>query len=143
MQGAGFDAKISDRIVQDMWDKWVQLAALGGVTCLLGGAVGAVASVEGGSETARALWRECVAVAQASGHPPADAFVASIEAFLTDPASPMTSSMYRDMRSGAPVEVETILGDLVDHGRAAGVPTPLLQAAAVALRIYEASRPSN
>jgi ketopantoate reductase len=37
------------------------------------------------------------------------------------------------------VEVETILGDLVAEGRKAGVRTPLLDAATVALRVHNAA----
>jgi hypothetical protein len=37
------------------------------------------------------------------------------------------------------VEVETILGDLVAEGAKAGVRTPLLEAATVALRVHSAA----
>jgi 2-dehydropantoate 2-reductase len=59
---------------------------------------------------------------------------------LTAPGSPFTSSMYRDQRQGRPVEVETILGDLIAEGRKTGVHTPLLDAATVALRVHNANR---
>ena len=44
--------------------------------------------------------------------------------------------MYRDLRKGTPVEVDHILGDLLDRGGAHGVATPLLKAAFVNLRVY-------
>ena len=34
-QGAVFAANASSSIVQEMWEKWVFIAALGGITCLL------------------------------------------------------------------------------------------------------------
>lgn len=37
LHGAGFDSVLSSHIMQGMWQKWVQLAALGAVTCLLRG----------------------------------------------------------------------------------------------------------
>ena len=40
LRGAGFDAEISDRIIADMWQKWVQLSSLGAVTCLLRSNIG-------------------------------------------------------------------------------------------------------
>ena len=49
----------------------------------------------------------------------------------------MTSSMYRDFKRGAPVEVDTILGDLLERGRKQGLATPILQAAFVTLSIYQ------
>jgi 2-dehydropantoate 2-reductase len=48
--------------------------------------------------------------------------------------------MYRNLNAGLPVEVDTIIGDLIDRGRAVGVSSPLLQAAFVNLRIYQAAR---
>jgi 2-dehydropantoate 2-reductase len=45
--------------------------------------------------------------------------------------------MYRDLRKGAAVEVDTILGDLLDLGRKHGLATPILEAAFVNLSIYQ------
>jgi 2-dehydropantoate 2-reductase len=47
--------------------------------------------------------------------------------------------MYRDMQERHKVEVDTILGDLLDHGRSHNLKTPLLQAACVRLRVYQNS----
>ena len=52
----------------------------------------------------------------------------------------MTSSMYRDFKRRLPVEVDTILGDLLDRGKRHGLKTPLLQAAFVNLSIYQQER---
>jgi 2-dehydropantoate 2-reductase len=46
--------------------------------------------------------------------------------------------MYRDMTSNGRVEVDQILGDLVGRGSSRGVVTPLLNAACVQLKIYQA-----
>jgi 2-dehydropantoate 2-reductase len=137
--GAGFDAQPSAHIVQEMWDKWVQLASLGAINCLLRGAVGEVSAVPGGHELILRILAECVAIATAWGQRPADDFVAQHSAWLSARGSPTTASMYRDMQQGAPVEAEQILGDLVERGRARGVDSPLLQAALVQLRVYEAA----
>ena len=140
LQGVGFDAGLSGSIVQDLWDKWVQLASLGAVTCLLRGAVGAVAAVPGGTTLARAVLDECAAIAAACGHRPSDDVLGRHAGALTADGSPLTSSMYRDLRQGARVEVDAILGDLLDHARDHGVPSPLLTAAFVNLRVYEDAR---
>ncbi|PYI88955.1 MAG: hypothetical protein DMF03_08995 [Verrucomicrobia bacterium] len=57
---------------------------------------------------------------------------------MTAPGSSLTSSMYRDLRNGAPAEVDHILGDFIERGAAHGVVTPFLKAAFVNLRIYQA-----
>jgi 2-dehydropantoate 2-reductase len=50
MQGAGFDAKLSSTIEREMWEKWVLLAALGGVTCPMRGSIGEIMAAPGGEE---------------------------------------------------------------------------------------------
>ncbi|GBR25617.1 2-dehydropantoate 2-reductase [Komagataeibacter nataicola NRIC 0616] len=48
LSGPGFETVCSAHILQDMWDKWVLLAALGSICCLMRGTVGDVASQPAG-----------------------------------------------------------------------------------------------
>jgi 2-dehydropantoate 2-reductase len=139
LSGAGFPVAVSDDIVAAMWQKWTFIASTGALNCLLGGSVGEIVAVDGGDEMARAIVEETRSVAAAAGYPIPDAAVKQTLATLTAPGSPLTSSLYRDLRQGKPVEVETILGDLVAEGRKAGQRTPLLEAATVALRVHNAA----
>jgi 2-dehydropantoate 2-reductase len=136
MQGAGFDAKLSRSIEREMWEKWIFLATLGATTCLMRGNIGQIVA-HAGAETARTMLHETIAVAVACGHPPSAAVVANAEAQLTAGVSALTSSMYRDLMAGRPVEAEQILGDLLARGRQHGVVTPLLAAAYTQLAIYQ------
>jgi 2-dehydropantoate 2-reductase len=137
LRGAGFDARLSDIIQQEMWEKWVQLASLGAVTCLLRGNIGEIEAAPGGAELSLAILNECVSILRACGHPPGEAVVARAKSAMTAVGSQSTSSMYRDLAKGAKVEVDSILGDLLERGRAAGVAAPLTEAAFVNLRIYQ------
>src|SRR5262249_7351106 len=58
LAGAKFEAAASDRIVLEMWEKWVFLASLAGITCLTRSAVGDVVAA-GGADLAAALLEEC------------------------------------------------------------------------------------
>jgi 2-dehydropantoate 2-reductase len=138
LSGAGFPVSVSDDIVAAMWQKWVFIASGCALNCLLGGSVGEIIAVDGGDETARAIVGEARSAAAAAGYPPPDEALTFMLGVLTAPGSPFTSSMYRDQRLGRPVEVETILGDLIAEGRRAGLHTPLLDAATVALRVHNA-----
>lgn len=140
LRGAAFDASASLHILQDMWQKWVQLATLGTITCLLRGNIGEIVAVPGGAEMSVGALRECAAVAAACGYPPSAKFLEEQEAQLQMPGSSMTSSMYRDLMRNAQVEVDAILGDLLDRGRKLGVSTPILQAAFLNLSIYQRAR---
>jgi 2-dehydropantoate 2-reductase len=136
LSGAGFPVGVSDAIVAEMWQKWAFIAAAGAVTCLLRGAVGQIVAQDGGDQVVHAIVDEVYAVAHAAGYPVPDRELRQTLATLTAQGSPFTSSMYRDLRQGRPVEVEPILGDLVAEGHKAGLRTPLLDAATVALRVY-------
>jgi 2-dehydropantoate 2-reductase len=137
MQGIGFDAAISGHILQEMWEKWVQLAGLGAATCLLRGTIGDIVAVPGGADITLGIIKECAAIATACGYPPSPAFAAANTAVMTTSGSPLASSMYRDLNAGSPVEVEQILGDLIGRAKVHGINVPLLEAATAALRIYQ------
>jgi 2-dehydropantoate 2-reductase len=137
LQGGGFDARLSTNIMQEMWEKWVQLASLGAITCLMGGAIGEIVAVPGGADLSLKVLDESAAVATACGHEPSEALLSRHAGALTTPGSRLTSSMYRDLRKGAPVEADHILGDFIERGDAHKVATPLLKAAFINLRVYQ------
>src|ERR1700740_1081921 len=131
--GAGFEAAISTDILRNMWEKWVWLATVGAITCLLRGNIGEIVAVPGGAELCLSVFRECAAIAGACGYPMSEKFLAEKGPLLTAAGSTLTSSMYRDLTDHARVEVDTILGDLIERGRKRGVSAPLIQAAFVNL----------
>jgi len=139
LANAGFDDKLCDDILAVMWQKWVMLASMGSITCLMRGSIGAVAAAPGGSETAHRIIAECASIAAANGYPQKPAFLESVNERLTKLGSPLTASMYRDLHKGAPVEADHILGDLIARGTAHGVVTPLLQATYAQLSVYSNS----
>lgn len=137
MRDAGFDTRLSYSIEREMWEKWVFLAALGAVTCLMRGTVGEVVAAPGGVDFINAVIDEILAVVQASGVRPSAETTANTRKLLTTAGSPLTSSMYRDLRAGATIEAEQIVGDLVARGRATGLSTPLLDAVFAHLSVYQ------
>jgi 2-dehydropantoate 2-reductase len=138
MRDAGFDARLSADIMQEMWDKWALLATLGGVTCLMRGNVGEIGAAPGGPEFLSRFLEEVVAVINTVGKRVSDAAIARARAALATKGSSLTSSMYRDLEQNLPVEAEQIIGDLLARGRAAGVATPLIAAAHTHLGVYQA-----
>ena len=140
MRGAGFDARLSTEIEREMWEKWAMLASLGAITCLMDGDIGQVARTPGGIDFVRGLFAEVAAVIAAAWRPLSDSFKSQILSLLTDRASSLTSSMYRDMKAGQRVEADQIIGDLVNRAAAKGVATPLLATVLVRLKVYEQTR---
>ena len=140
MSDAGFDAKLSTHIAQDLWNKWILLATLGGICALARGNVGEIAATDGGGDFVRAFFAEAVAVAAAAGFAPSPQAGDFTLGVLTAAGSPLTSSMYRDLMAGERVEVDQILGDLRARARRANVPTPLISAAFIQLDIHQRRR---
>ncbi len=140
MQGAGFNARLSPDIEREMWEKWVMLAALGGITCLARGNIGQVAAAPGGVDFASQLLDEVASIVSAVGRKPSAAFLSETKSMLTQLGSVQTSSMYRDLQKGYPVEAGQIVGDLLERARQANIAAPLLSAAFVNLSVYQSGR---
>lgn len=137
LQGAGFDARLSPTVAREMWEKWVLLATLGGITCLMRGTVGQIAAAHGGPEFVHHFLDEVVSVVETTGKAPSPEFVANTRAQMTAAGSNQTSSMYRDLQGGGPIEADQIIGDLLARGRSAGLATPLLATAYAHLSVYQ------
>ncbi|MFC7736850.1 2-dehydropantoate 2-reductase [Roseomonas sp. GCM10028921] len=139
-EGAGFEVRASGNVAQDMWEKWVILAALAGMTCLMRTSIGDILAAPGGREALLGLFAECRAIATAAGHEPRPAFVGFAEGVLTTEGSPLVASMLRDIERGAPTEGESILGDLAGRAERLGVAAPMLRLARLHVAAYEARR---
>ncbi len=140
MASGKFGAAASEQIIQDMWEKWVFLASLAASTCLMRAPVGHILAAPGGDEFILGMLDECSAVAAAEGHSPSGPFFERVRGMLTAEGSPLTASMFRDIRAGAPVEADHVIGDLIARGNTAKVPVPKLRIAYTHLKAYEAQR---
>ena len=138
LSDAGFDTALSERILGAMWSKWTFIAALGAVCVLGGGTVGEVGAVPGGTALAEAVLAEAASVAAAAGHPVPEQEIGVYRGMLTAQGSDDTSSLFRDLSAGLPVEAEQIFGDLVARAEALDIAVPSLAAVAVRLRVHNA-----
>ena len=137
MQNAGFKARLSAVIAREMWEKWILLAALGGVNSLMRGNIGEVEAAPGGAAFATSYLEEIITVARAVGITPGLEFLKFARGFLTTKGSSMTSSMYRDLQKGVPIEADEIIGDLLVRGAKAGLETPRIAIVYANLCVYQ------
>ena len=136
MNGAGFDAQLSPTIEREMWEKWLFLASLGGITCLMRGDTGSIEAAPGGRDFILKFFDEVTTVISTAGVPPSPSRRDAIRSQLIEKGATWTSSMYRDLQQGLQIEADAIIGDLLLRGRAVGVETPLLATAYTHLSVY-------
>jgi 2-dehydropantoate 2-reductase len=140
MSSGQFGAAASKQVIHDMWEKWVFLASLAASTCTMRAAVGHILGAPGGKDFILGILDECSAVASSEGYSPTGPFFERVKGMLTAEGSQLTASMFRDVRAGAKVEADHIIGDLIARADAAKVPAPKLKIAYTHLKTYENQR---
>lgn len=125
---AGFEVEESDDLDSLVWGKLVINAGINPVTALLQIPNGALLEQADAYALMKAAALETAAVAEALGvRLSFDDPVKRVEEVAKQTA-PNHSSMYQDVRRGAPTEIEAISGAIVREGDRLGVPTPVNRA---------------
>src|SRR5580693_1246624 len=137
VRGCNFDGAASETVLQDMWEKWVFLASIAASTSLMRAPIGIILAAPGGKDFLLGILDECKAVATAEGFSPRAPFLDRTVTMLTTEGSPLTASMFRDIKAGQRVEADHVIGDLITRGDAAKVPVPRLRTAYTHLKAYE------
>lgn len=136
---ARFDGHVTDAILQEMWEKWVFIATVAGMTCLMRAAIGDIVEA-GASDLTLELLDECSAIAAANGYAPRPASRERMRAFATRAGSTMSASMLKDLERHARSEGQPIIGELLARADPDGDPTRLLRIVDAHLKAYEARR---
>jgi len=140
MSKAKFEPRLSTTILQDMWDKWVFLASLAGITCLMRAPVGDIVAAPGGEQATLQLLDDCRRVAAHNGHEPGEAVLARARGVLTEKGSALSASMMRDLEQGGPIEANHVVGDLLERSGASAGELGMLRTAYAHLKAYEVRR---
>ena len=139
--GAAIPSEHSPQIRRLLWEKYLFITTMGGLTALTRCQVGVVRS---NPETRRlflTLLDELARVARAAGAPlPPGAVDAAVRAADALPPG-MYSSLYHDLIHGKRLEIDALQGHAVRLGEALGVPTPALSAVYAALAPYRDGPP--
>lgn len=133
-------AEVRRNIVHAMWEKFVFLTTLAGITCLMRGRIGDILELPGGEAYILELLEECMMVASREGYPiDADSFEA-YRSNLTERGSTLSASMLRDVEAVKPTECAHIIGDMSRRAQRHGLSVPLLNMAYAHLLTYETRR---
>ena len=134
------DWKVSDNIMQDMWEKVTFLSTLAGMTCLMRGSVGDILAAPDGQSLLQRYIDSCIAIATKEGYPPRASVSERYQKVIKTTGSPLTASMLRDLESDGAVEADHIVGFMLGKARAHGVDDTMLTVAYTHLKAYEARR---
>ena len=136
---SGVPHQVTTDIRRVLWDKFLFITGIGGVTALARSGIGPLLARAAGRSLLRAACAEIVAVAQAEG---AHLQPAAVDAVLTQAAAlpaPWRSSMARDLEEGRRLEVDTLSGAVVRRGIEHGIPTPVHQTIVACLSVHQPS----
>lgn len=122
---AGIHTVIAPDIQVAVWQKFLQVAAFGGVGAVTRAPVGILCQLPATRALMTQVMQEIVAVAQAQYIALPDDAIPVALADLEHFPPGGTNSMQRDLMHGRPSELEAHAGAVVRLGQALGVPTPL------------------
>jgi 2-dehydropantoate 2-reductase len=125
LQAARIDALVTDDIDAASWEKFLFIAALGGVGAVTRSPIGVVRSTPEARDLLRRAMEEVAAVARARGvRLREDAVQRALSTIDRLPVD-ATASMQRDIQAGRPSELLDQTGAVVRLARDAGVPAPV------------------
>lgn len=135
--GTPVSAPASENIMLDMWEKFVMMGAMAGISCLMRGNVGEIMGTRDGEALMIAALAECQAVAAAAGFSPRPQSRERVQAMLTERGSINSPSMRQDLEAGRRTEADAVVGDMLRRARELGIAAPLLSAAYCHLQVHE------
>jgi 2-dehydropantoate 2-reductase len=124
LSAAGVDVSVTEDIGRVLWTKFLFISAISGLGAVTRLPVGDYRQVPASRRLLRQLMEEVRAVAQAAGVLLAPEVVDETMSLVDSSPADMKASLQRDVESGRPSELESMIGVLVERGSALGVPTP-------------------
>jgi 2-dehydropantoate 2-reductase len=143
LQNAGIAAELHSEIQVALWQKFVAICGINGITALTRLPLGEILAC---AETSRFLKRtmeEVAAVAQANHAGLPQECADQSMAFINSLEPSARGSMYYDLAAGRRLELEVLNGTVVRLGTAHGIPTPFNFSIYAALKPYLNGAPST
>lgn len=122
---AGIEATIAEDIRAALWQKLMFVGPFGAVGAVTRAPIGVMRSLPQTRALLVDAMTEIGVVARANGVAVAESAVAATLALVDGSPAPSTSSMQRDIIAGRPSELDSQVGAVAHHARAAGVEAPI------------------
>jgi 2-dehydropantoate 2-reductase len=133
LREAGVDARLSERIQVDLWQKFVFIAALAAACGLARSPVGPLRADPLGRRLLQRAIEEVVAVARAHGVVLPDGEVARVAGLVEGLPAELKPSFLVDLEAGRPTELDILSGAVSRFGEQAGIATPVHDVATLVL----------
>ena len=137
-QRAGFPCEITTSIWAVLWEKFLFICALGGMTAVTRLPVGEILAQREAREMCRRIMAEVHALGRAENVPLEEDLVERMMTVADGWDKGARSSLYHDLASGRPLELDALNGKVVELGLRHGIPTPMNFAVTACLRPYAA-----
>jgi 2-dehydropantoate 2-reductase len=135
---AGLKAPISTRIRHEIWLKVLGNATLNPISALTGATLADILASPNSRELVRTLMDEVDAVARATGVEVALSVEKRMEGAAATGAH--KTSMLQDLEAGRPLEIDALVGAVIELADAAGVPVPSLRVVYRLTKLLDKSR---
>jgi 2-dehydropantoate 2-reductase len=135
LRSAGIDARASETMTIELWQKFVFITAMAAVCGLARSPIGPVRDAPEGKRLILRAVSEVVAVARARGIKLPDGEAAGVAAYMDTLPATMTPSFLLDLESGGPTELATLSGAVSRFAATAGIETPVHDTAVAALSV--------
>ena len=132
---SGIVHEIAADIERVLWEKFLFITGIGGVTALARAGIGAIRDSPEGRALLVASCAEIVAVARAEDAPLRPEAAAAALAQADTLPGRWRSSMARDLEDGRRLKVDALSGAVVQRGHRSGVPTPVHQTITACLSV--------
>jgi 2-dehydropantoate 2-reductase len=143
LQNSGIAAELHSDIQVALWQKFLAICGVNGITALTRLPMGEILACEETRNLMRGTMEEVEAVARANGAAlPGDCVDQSMDLFSSLEPS-IRGSMYYDLAAGRRLELDVLNGTLVRLGGERGIPTPINFAIYAALKPYLDGAPSS
>ena len=125
MREAQVDARLSRDIRIELWNKFILICAVSGMTALTRRPLGEILGYDGTARMAREVMREVFQLALAMGVPLEPDSDAANYRFMAQQDPSGKGSMCHDVEAGRRLEIDSLCGYVSRMGRVHGVATPL------------------
>jgi 2-dehydropantoate 2-reductase len=129
--------RLSEKIEQEMWQKYLFITSLSGITSLFRSPIGPIRDQTQGAETIKRLLHETVEIMTAIGAPLSEGAKDATWNRLNEIGHGMKSSLQRDMEKSLPTEGDHLFGYLLKKAAELRIDAPTLSAVYANVDIYD------